>query len=282
MQDVDGYIDRVKSLPPAPAVLPELLSLLGKDDVDSDRIVKLIAFDPGLTTAVLRTCNSAFLAGAEPVGDVNEAVIRLGFRQVFQLVVATTGSKVLGQPQKGYGIDAGELWQHSVTAAVAAQLMARDGGGDDNIVFTATLLHDLGKIVLSEAIEKTYTEVLASSRTDGASLLEIEKKVLGVHHGEVGGRLLTRWKFPANIVSAVTHHHNPAQAKGHEKLTAYVYLGNMVAYFMGFGYGHQAFALTGRNEALELAGMKPERLPVYMIKTFEQLATIRSLVNIKS
>lgn len=282
MQDIDGYIDQVISLPPAPAVLPELLSLLGKDDVDSDRIVKLIAFDPGLTAAVLRTCNSAFLAGAEPVGDVNEAVVRLGFRQVFQLVVATIGSKVLGQPQKGYGIDAGELWQHSVTAAIAAQLMAREDGIDDNIVFTATLLHDLGKIVLNEAIEKTYAEVIASSRADGASLLDIEKKVLGVHHGEVGGRLLARWKFPANIVSAVTNHHNPAQAKGHEKLTAYVYLGNMVAYFMGFGYGHQAFALTGRNEALELAGMKPERLPVYMIKTFEQLATIRSLVNIKS
>lgn len=282
MQDIDSYIDRVKSLPPAPAILPELLSLLRRDDVDSEHIVKLIAFDPGLTAAVLRTCNSAFLAGAEPVGDVNEAVIRLGFRQVLQLVIATTGSKVLGQPQSGYGIDAGELWEHSVTAAIAAQLMARDGGADENIIFTATLLHDLGKIVLSEAIEKTYAEVIASSRNDGASLIDIEKKVLGVHHGEVGGRLLARWKFPENIVSAVTHHHNPAQAKGHEKTAAYVYLGNMVAYFMGFGYGHQAFAMTGRNEALELAGMKPERLPTYMIKTFEQLATIRSLVKIKT
>jgi putative nucleotidyltransferase with HDIG domain len=282
MQDIDGYIDQVKSLPPAPAILPELLSLLGKDDVDSDRIVKLITFDPGLTAALLRTCNSAFLAGAEPVGDVNEAVVRLGFRQVFQLVAATTGSKVLGQSQQGYGIDAGELWEHSVTAAVAAQLMAREGGADESVVFTATLVHDIGKVVLTEAIEKTYAEVIASSRSDGTSLVEIEKKVLGFHHGEVGGRLLARWKFPANIVNAVTHHHNPAQAKGHEKLAAHVYLGNMVAYFMGFGYGHQAFALTGRNEALELAGIKPESLPVYMIKTFEQLATIRSLVNIKS
>lgn len=282
MQDIDDYIDRVKSLPPAPAILPELLSLLGKDDVDSDRIVKLIAFDPGLTATLLRTCNSAFLAGAGPVGDINEAILRLGFRQVFQLVIATTASKVLGQPQKGYGIDAGELWEHSVTAAVASQLMARDDGSDENVVFTATLLHDVGKIVLSEAMEKTYAEVIASSRAGGTAMIDIEKQVLGVHHGEVGGRLLARWKFPENIISAVTHHHNPAQAKGHEKIAAYVYLGNMVAYFMGFGYGHQAFALTGRNEALELAGMKPERLPAYMIKTFEQLATIRSLVKIKS
>lgn len=282
MQDIDAYIDQVQSLPPAPAILPELLSLLRKDDVDSDRIVKLIVFDPGLTTALLRTCNSAFFASATPVGDVNEAVIRLGFQQVFRMVVATTGSKVLGQPQRGYGINAGELWEHSVTAATAAQLMARDDGADENLAFTATLLHDVGKIVLSEALEKTYADVVAGSKHEGIAMVDIEKKVLGVHHGEVGGRLLARWKFPENIVSAVTHHHHPAQAQGHEKLAAYAYLGNMVAYFMGFGYGHQAFALTGRNDALDLVGMKPERLPIYMIKTFEQLATIRSLVKIKT
>lgn len=282
MQDIDGYIDQVQSLPPAPAILPKLLPLLSTDDVDSDQIVRLISLDPALTAELLRNCNSAFFGGSEPVSNLNDAILRLGFRQILRIVMATTASKVLGQSQKGYGIDAGELWTHSVAAAVAAQLMAADHGADENVVFTATLLHDVGKIVLSEAIEKTYADVIASSRADGISMIDLEKKALGFHHGEVGGRLLARWKFPENIVSAVTNHHNPSQAAGHEKLTALVYLGNMVAYFMGFGYGHQAFALTGRNEALELAEIKAERLPVYMIKTFEQLATIRSLVNIKS
>ena len=93
MQELDDYIDKVKSLPPAPRILPELLTLLRQDDVDSDRVVKLIAFDPAITAAVLRLCNSAYFAGASPASDLQEAVTRLGFKQVYQLVAAVTGSK---------------------------------------------------------------------------------------------------------------------------------------------------------------------------------------------
>ncbi len=282
MQELDDYINKVKSLPPAPRILPELLSLLRKDDVDSDRVVKLIAFDPGITAAVLRLCNSAYFAGASPASDLQEAVTRLGFRQVYQLVAAVSGSKMLGPEQKGYGINSGELWEHSVVAAVAAQLVAKSCNDDESLAFTATLLHDIGKIVLAEALEHIYGELVENSQSQQTPLIETEKRLLGVQHAEIGGRLLARWNFPANIVSAVWFHHQPAGAQPHEKLASYVYIGNMIAYFMGYGYGHHAFALRGRSEALDILNLKPECLPDYMIKTFEQLQLVQSLVKINS
>ncbi len=284
MQELDDYIDKVKSLPPAPRILPELLTLLRQDDVDSDRVVKLIAFDPAITAAVLRLCNSAYFAGAAPASDLQEAVTRLGFKQVYQLVAAVTGSKMLGPAQKGYGIDSGELWEHSVVAAVAAQLIAKSCGDSENesVAFTATLLHDIGKIILAEALEHIYEELVENSQNQQTPLIETEKRLLGVQHAEIGGRLLARWNFPPNIVSAVWHHHEPAGAQPHEKLAAYVYLGNMVSYFMGFGYGHHAFAMRGRTDALDILNLKPECLPDYMIKTFEQLQLVQSLVKINS
>ena len=282
MQELDDYIDKVKSLPPAPRILPELLALLRQDDVDSDRVVKLIAFDPGITAAVLRLCNSAYFAGASPASGLQEAVTRLGFKQVYQLVAAVSGSKLLGSAQKGYGIDSGELWEHSVVAAVAAQSIAKNCGDDESLAFTATLMHDIGKIVLAEALEHIYEELVENSQSQQTSLIETEKRLLGVQHAEIGGRLLARWNFPANIVSAVWFHHQPAGAQPHEKLAAYVYLGNMIAYFMGYGFGHHAFALRGRSEALDILNLKPERLPDFMIKTFEQLQLVQSLVKINT
>jgi hypothetical protein len=56
----------------------------------------------------------------------------------------------------------------------------------------------------------------------------------------------------------------------------------MVSYFMGFGYGHHAFAMRGRTDALDILNLKPECLPDYMIKTFEQLQLVQSLVKINS
>jgi len=279
MQELDDYINKVKNLPPAPRMLPELLMLLRQDNVDSSRVVQLIAFDPAITASVLRLCNSAAFAGANPASDLSEAVNRLGFRQIYTLVAAVSGARALTPSQRGYGINAGELWRHSVTAAVAAQLIARRQGDDESTVFTAGLLHDIGKIILAEALEHIYAKLVEDSQTQQAALVESEKRLLGVDHAEIGGRLLTRWKFPENLVTAVCFHHHPEAAGPHQRLASYVYLGNMIAYFMGQGYGHQAFALRGRAEALEILKLKASDIPDLMIETFDQLQTVDTLLS---
>ena len=282
MQELDDYIKKVKNLPPAPRILPELLQLLRQDDVDSSKVVNLIAFDPSLTASVLQLCNSAFFSSGAPVANLPEAVSRLGFQQVYQLVAAITGARALSPPQKGYGIDQGELWKHSVTAAVAAQLIAKKLGDDESAVFTAALLHDVGKIILADALEHIYTKLIEETEREQQSLLETEKKLLGVQHAEIGGRLLSRWKFPPNLVAAVWFHHHPKAAEPHQRLAAYVYLGNMIAHFMGHTYGRGAFALRGRTEALEILGLDADVLPHYMIETFDQLKTVEALFSIGS
>jgi putative nucleotidyltransferase with HDIG domain len=280
-QSLDSYIDRVTSLPPAPAVLPRLLVLLNKPEVDSSSVVEVIACDPGLTASVLRLCNSVCFAGSTPASDLLEAVIRLGFDRVYELVVTVVGARAMRRPQKGYGIDEGELWKHSVATALAARGMARDLGVDESLVFTAAILHDLGKIVLAQALEQSYARLMQEIQVNQSSLLESEAAVLGVQHAEIGGRLLARWNFPDDLVAAVWNHHNPVAALGHEQLTSLVYLGNMVAHFMGFGYGHQALALRGRSDALQLAGLKAQDLPRYMIETFERFSELDQMVSVK-
>ncbi len=281
-QSLDAYIDRVQSLPPAPVILPQLLRLLSSEDVDSDRVVNLISSDPSLTAAVLRLCNSAFLAASTPVSDLFEAIMRIGFRSVSELVVAILGARTMKCSSKGYGIDEGGLWKHSVATAIAAKCMARDSNADEGIVFTACILHDIGKIVLAQALESSYQRLIREIEINQASLLESETQILGVQHAEIGGRLLARWNFPDDLVAAVWNHHDPLKAVGHEQLTSFVYLGNLIAHFMGFGYGHHALALRGRSDALDLVGIKAVDFPRYMIETFDQFATMQALVAAQS
>ena len=279
MQAIDDYISNVRYLPPAPRVVPDLIKLLNQPDVDSSRVVKIISLDPSLTANVLRVCNSAYFGAALPTSDLQEAVTRLGFQQVYLLVTAATGAKLLATPQKGLGMDPGELWKHSVAAAVSAQLIAKKLGDDFNLVFTAALLHDIGKVILAQAAEDTYFRIFREAETRQISIIESEAKLLGMNHAEVGGRLLSRWKFPPNIVAAVTHHHAPKGAGRHERLASFVYLGNMIAYFMGHGFGHIAFAMRGREEALTILGLPPESIPQYMMETFEQMHMIEALFS---
>jgi putative nucleotidyltransferase with HDIG domain len=252
MPTLDDYINQVKTLPPAPRVLSELLSLLREHDTHSGRIVELVTYDPALTVKVLRRCNSAAAGAAHPVHDLPEAVTRLGFDEIYRLVATVVGESMLGSAQRGYGIATGELWQHSVTVALAARIIAQSFNADENLAFTAGLLHDIGKLVLSGSLEGAYDKLVEETGTSGHSFLEAEKAILGVEHAEVGGRLLERWKFPEYLVKAIWHHHDPLQARPHERLAAYVYVSDMIAHCLGQGHGHQAFAVRDRSETLEM------------------------------
>jgi len=255
------------------------MHLLQETDVDSSRVVKLISFDPALTAGVIRLCNTAYFAAGSPTVDLQDAVTRLGFQQVYRLVAVASGAKLFSQSQAGYGLEPGELWKHSIASAVAAQLVARKVGENENLVFTATLLHDVGKIVLASALEGIYVKLLRETEANQGSLMEAEKKLLGVQHAEVGGNLLKRWKFPPSIVSAVWFHHNPQSAIPHHRVASCIYLGNMVAHFMGHGFGHQALAQRGRTEAMTILNLPPDSLPQFMIETFEQLRLVESLIS---
>ena len=280
MQEIDDYIDKVQNLPPAPKVLLRLMGMLSSPDTDTDQVADLIRYDPAMTAGVLRACNSAYFASSSPVTDLNEAINRLGFQTIFRIITAISAGRTLYPKQKGYGIDEGELWKHSVATAVGAQLIAHELNEDESTVFTTALLHDLGKIILADVLENIYLKLIEEVETHQQAMLETEKKLLGVQHAEVGGRLLQRWGFPEPMVAAVWHHHHPMAAVGAERLASMVYLGDMIAHFMGMSFGHQAYALRGRTEALELLKISGDQLPYFMIKTFENIETIEALHNI--
>src|SRR6185436_20568888 len=172
MQAIDDYISKVRYLPPAPRVVPELMKLLNKPDVDSDKVVKLISLEPSLTANVLRVCNSAYFAASMPTTDLQEAITRLGFQQIYQLAAAATGAKIFAGPPRGYGLDHGELWKHSVASAVAGQLMARKLGDEESPVFTACLLHDIGKVILAQSVDDIYARLFREVELNQLSMVE--------------------------------------------------------------------------------------------------------------
>jgi putative nucleotidyltransferase with HDIG domain len=271
MHGIDLYLYRAKRMQP-PRVLPDLLKLLRRPNLDSSRIARLISTDQVLTGNVLRLCNSARFGSATPIEDMSEAVTRVGFHEIYRIVAAACGARLLGSAQGGYGMEPGELWQHSFVAATAAQLAARQLRDDQNLAFTAALLHDIGKVVLAPVLEEVAAK-FDKIRAVPMSLVEAERKLVGVGHDETGGRLMEKWNFPPNIVSAVWFHHAPKGARGEKRLTSYVALGNLVACLMGYTAGHLPLAVRGPREVLTILGLAPESLSRLIIATFEQLQT---------
>jgi putative nucleotidyltransferase with HDIG domain len=229
-KNVDSYINEVKSLPTAPGVLVRLISLFQRPDREVDDIVELILQDPALTAGVLRHANSAFAVPEEPIVDVFDAITWVGFSQVYQAVVAKLASQTLQLPKGAVGIDVDRLWRHSAIAGVSAGAIARRVQESESLAFTAGLLHDVGKIVLSLAEGANYAALVEKAGDRGAALLEAEERAFGFGHAEIGSRLLTRWGLPDTIFEPVRQHHQANWSQPLERINAVVSLANVMAH----------------------------------------------------
>jgi HD-like signal output (HDOD) protein len=64
----------------------QLLNVFRNSDHDIDQVVAFIDQHPDLAEETLRRCNSLRFRGAEPVTDIFEAVSRLGFYELYNIV----------------------------------------------------------------------------------------------------------------------------------------------------------------------------------------------------
>jgi putative nucleotidyltransferase with HDIG domain len=226
---VARFLDSVPSLPVSPKLVTELLALFKEPDREVDKVVQLISYEPSLTAELLRRSNSVGFAGDQPAADLFEAVVRLGFYEVYCLVTAmfAAGTKTL--LRTGRCLDVEETWEHSVMTAVAASVVAGEVGESRPVCFTAGLLHDIGKLVLASTESDKYARVLGSVKGHESLRISAERAAFGTDHAELGGELMARWNLPEEVAAAVRYHHNFAAAGSFEGFAGIVQLADMIA-----------------------------------------------------
>ena len=274
------YLDEVASLPPAPMLLTQLLTLFRQPDADIDHIVQLITHEPSLTAQILRASNSAAYAGDQPSTDIFEATTRLGFYQVYCLVVSLCGAKTKNIDGADKGINVDELWRHSVATAVAASAVADASNQTKAVAFTAGLLHDIGKLVLASIGRERYAAAIQKAKSDGVSLSSVEQFVFIIDHAELGGELMRRWNLPPDVVAAVRFHHDLASAPPCEHLTAAVQLGDMIAHqILGDDLGGTDI-FTPATAALTTLHLSQDHLPRILAASREELEKVKDMLEL--
>jgi len=277
----DSYIDRVKHLPPAPTVATKLLDLFNDPERDIDRIVELMSFDPALTAETLNRCNSAFFGATEPVNNIFDAVFRLGFYETYCLVISVVGARASSMGGSRGPLDIGKQWRHSVTTAVTAANLAPRAEVPEAVVFSAGLLHDVGKLVFAAAETTPYQDILQKSGDSGLPLANSEEQAMGVTHATLGARLLTRWGFPEDICTIVQHHHqNPAAAAPYERNAAVIQIANNIAYRLIINPGEPKPATECHAEAMRLLNLTDDDIPKVIARTQKSLERVQGLLTL--
>ncbi len=277
----EDIVERVEKITPVSGTLTRLMEVVEDPDSGVSDVVEVIQYDPAITSALLKMCNSAAFGLSRKVHSVHEAVCYLGTTKVMQLVVAIYGNAVLSGEQTGYGLEPGILWKHSVAVALAASSLAhRTMPEEGGVAFTAGLLHDIGKVVLNEYVGREFAEIVRLVSEEGLAFSEAEKRVLGFSHAEIGAQLAERWSLPEPLVKAIRWHHEPQALEPADVLVDTVYLGDCVCMILGLGLGADGLSYRADAEVLHRRGLHLSDLEICAANLIGELKDVEYLFSI--
>jgi putative nucleotidyltransferase with HDIG domain len=274
MNSVDRIIKSIDYLPPFPVVVTRALNLMRDPEVGFREIAEVISTDQSVVSNLLRFCNCSFIALQKPIRNVREAVVFVGLDYLRKMLVITGARTFYKAFHRGFEVRACELWNHSLASSfLAVRIRQHFWGADSDQVFIASLLHDVGKIVLHEFLEDESRKIRDMIGQGGCTPVEAEKRVLGIDHAEIGFHILSFWQFEDDILEAVSLHHKPVRITD-SNLSHIVKLANGVAGVMGYGTDLDGLERGRLEKMSQKCGINVGLLDLIAAETTDQIEKI--------
>jgi putative nucleotidyltransferase with HDIG domain len=263
---VQQIVSNIRNLPTPPLVFHQIQKVSSDPDVPSSRLAKILSEDPAMSVKVLKLTNSAFYGLSREVVSVQQAVTLVGMEAIKSLVLSASvldmfKSKDLDQEYQE------RFWRHSLATGLCGRLLAKGlrarGVADPDSAFSAGLLHDIGKLIVCCFLPDGFHSVKEALERDTTSLeYEVEERVLGYSHAQIGGFLAAEWKLPQTLIDAISSHHNPGVAESDRSVAHIIHIADGVA--------HRTFDLNPRGvrhpinpEVMDFMGVAEADLELY-------------------
>ncbi len=250
---VREVIGTVESLPTLPKTYREVMAVTNREDASAMLVAKALEKDPALSLKVLQVVNSVTFGLRQRIASVQQAVSYLGL-ELIKGIVLTAEIFQSAERAKPQGFSLERFQDYSIRVGrLAADFGKARGIGEE--AFTAGLLHDVGKLVLSMKQAGLFTEALLRIAETGDDAEQVEREMLKVTHSDAGAYLLWTWGIPYPIVECVAFHHATHLARGGaNELVAVVHAAEALYSIVACGEPESKLDM----ELLERAGMAEE------------------------
>ena len=191
-------------LPVFDSVSQDVYNAIQNGSIDASTICEIMQKDPVLVSEVLRLANSSFFSGLAEVSTLQDAVVRLGMKQMSTLVMSISQKRMYSASDGIFKDRMVKLWEHVSAASLSARWISRATGNQKlaDEVHVAALLHDVGKLSLLRIIED-----LATSE-DLPLNDHLVDSTLEKLHATHGAKLLELWGLPQSLCEIVQQQSN--------------------------------------------------------------------------
>ena len=210
-------INNIKNLPPLPDIVHKILTLVKDENTSVMDLCRLISYDQAISLRLLKVANSAYYGFLREITNVQHAIVILGFDEVKRLSLGIGMYNFMKGTSSATSLIMDEFWKHSIGCSLAARIICKKTRVEadvelDSIASTASLLHDIGKLVLDNLFSREYKIVLERAKAEKVSIVDVEKEILGFGHADVGLWLSSKWNLPPSLVFPIAYHHQVDEA----------------------------------------------------------------------
>jgi putative nucleotidyltransferase with HDIG domain len=281
MPKAEEILRQIEDLPLINASTQRLIAVFADEYHSAKDVTDIIECDSVLTSRVLRLVNSSAYPVKEPLTSVASATSYLGDYAVMSVAFEASTSKMFAGDLSGYQALVGDFWAHSLRSAIAARELVPHCTCDlsADCVYTAALLHDIGKSVLSLYLGGQGMKIAEDvSLAIIKDFVEGERKVLGVDHAEVGYKMAEKWGLADKLVVAIKYHHSPADAPEEYRPLVYgVHLADIIAMMGGAGTGDDTLMYKvdeDYGKYFDISSKVFEKILLRIITQYESIASV--------
>jgi HD-like signal output (HDOD) protein len=227
-QDLVSRNVRLVSLP---EVCIQVQALADSPHTTAADIGDVVGKDTALTTRLLKLVNSAYFSLPRKIDTISRAVNMIGMRELRNLTMAASAAEVFSRIPS-HLIDMAAFWQHSVYCGLVARNLAqRCHVLHSERLFTAGLLHDVGRLLMLMKLPDDVGQAQSIRLQSKKDICTIERELVGFDHAQVGQALLLHWNMPANLCASVLYHHNPQDADDAHLEAALLHIADQVTHY---------------------------------------------------
>ncbi|MFH0901443.1 MAG: HDOD domain-containing protein [Pseudomonadota bacterium] len=191
-------------LPALPSSAVRVMELLRKNELDPKLVVRTLEKDPLLATQVVRASNAVAFRGRMAVGNLGQAVVRLGSRQLRSFLMAAVSLQLFVSKDRELDSAFRTLRTHSLAVSLLARDLAQLSSCEEvEEAYLAGLLHDIGKMVIMVFV----LEVARGQRPGRSSAVRFRTEdymeAMRNLHRPIGAKLVALWDFPPYLQEVI-------------------------------------------------------------------------------
>ncbi len=196
-------VQKLRCLPALPETVCQVRKAMADVETPVAAVASIVSQDPAISAKALGLANSSAFGLTRRVDSIEFAVSLLGLREVYELVLAAA---VANYFQRSSCFEYRRFWKRSMLCATVCRLLVAACPARSLPALTISgLLHDIGKVALTEVIPDRYCAVDQS--VSETAVLERESELLGIQHPEIGYILATAWDLPKEVSLPIRFHH---------------------------------------------------------------------------